>query len=141
MKNKTETAKEGKSTQVVGNTGMYYACYRLSQLGLNVMPTARNAKGIDVLAYTPDGKKYIGIQVKSLSKKWAVPLGKKNDDEYEPMGDYWIVVVLNEKPDCYILKPKEVSEGVEKDSKGNHWLGYKAYAKKKYHEAWKRIKL
>jgi hypothetical protein len=29
--------------QVVGNIGMHYAAYRLSQQGWNVMPTARNA--------------------------------------------------------------------------------------------------
>jgi len=142
MAKEKEETKE-KATQIVGNTGMYYACYRLSQLGLNVMPTARNAKGIDILAYTPDAKKFVGIQVKSLSKKWGVPLGKTKDEssDYAPMGDYWIIVVLNEKPDCYILKPKEVAAGVETDSKGNHWLGYKVYAQKKYHEAWKRIKI
>ena len=32
--------------QVVGNIGMYYAAYRLSQQGWNVMPTARNARGV-----------------------------------------------------------------------------------------------
>lgn len=30
---------------------MYYACYRLSRMGWNVMPTARNARGIDIIAY------------------------------------------------------------------------------------------
>jgi len=39
-------------TQIVGNIGMYYACYQLSKLGWNVMPTARNAKGIDIIAYS-----------------------------------------------------------------------------------------
>ena len=39
------------SGQVVGNIGMYYAAYRLSLMGWNVMPTSRNAKGIDLLAY------------------------------------------------------------------------------------------
>ena len=38
-------------TQVVGNIGMHYAAYRLSQMGWNVMPTSRNARGIDLLAY------------------------------------------------------------------------------------------
>jgi hypothetical protein len=33
--------------QVIGNIGMYYAAYRLSQQGWNVMPTARNARGVD----------------------------------------------------------------------------------------------
>jgi hypothetical protein len=30
--------------QITGNVGLYYCCYRLSQLGWNVMPTARNAR-------------------------------------------------------------------------------------------------
>lgn len=38
-------------TQVVGNIGMYFAAYRLSCMGGNVMPTSRNARGIDLLAY------------------------------------------------------------------------------------------
>jgi len=41
-------AKQG-GAQVVGNIGMYYAAYRLSQQGWNVMPTARNARGVDLL--------------------------------------------------------------------------------------------
>jgi hypothetical protein len=31
--------------QIIGNAGLYYWCYRLSLLGWNVMPTARNARG------------------------------------------------------------------------------------------------
>ena len=43
--------------QIVGNIGLYYVSYRLSQLGWNVMPTARNAKGIDLVAYDLAGKR------------------------------------------------------------------------------------
>lgn len=43
-------------TGIVGNTGLYYACYRLSALGWNVMPTARNTRGIDVVCFSVDGK-------------------------------------------------------------------------------------
>ena len=31
---------------LTGNVGLYYCCYRLSQLGWNVMPTARNARSL-----------------------------------------------------------------------------------------------
>jgi hypothetical protein len=34
------------NNQVVGNVGLFYVCYRLSRLGWNVMPTARNARGV-----------------------------------------------------------------------------------------------
>jgi hypothetical protein len=62
--------------QVVGNIGMYYAAYRLSRRGWNVMPTSRNARGIDLLAYDAPAGRYLGIQVKALSKpKAPVPLG------------------------------------------------------------------
>jgi len=34
--------------QITGNIGLYYTCYHLSMLGWNVMPTARNARGVDM---------------------------------------------------------------------------------------------
>jgi len=40
--------------QITGNIGLYYTCYRLSRLGWNVMPTSRNARGIDIIAYSTD---------------------------------------------------------------------------------------
>ncbi|HOL96613.1 MAG TPA: hypothetical protein PLH79_19900, partial [bacterium] len=75
--------------QIVGNAGLYFTCYHLSLLGWNVMPTARNARGIDVVAYSRDGKQFLGIQVKSLSKRAPVPLGKSLDNL---MADFWIII-------------------------------------------------
>ena len=57
-----------KSTQITANIGLYYVCYQLSRRGWNVMPTARNARGIDIVAYK-GSKGFIGIQVKTLSKR------------------------------------------------------------------------
>ena len=31
------------------------------------MPTARNARGIDIIAYNKNGTRFIGVQVKALS--------------------------------------------------------------------------
>ena len=36
-----------RSPQIGGNIGLYYACFKLPKLGWNVMPTSRNARGID----------------------------------------------------------------------------------------------
>jgi hypothetical protein len=36
------------SSQTVGNIGLFYVCYQLSRRGWNVMPTSRNARGMDV---------------------------------------------------------------------------------------------
>ena len=39
----TDGANATLDPQLTGNVGLYYCCYRLSLLGWNVMPTARNA--------------------------------------------------------------------------------------------------
>ena len=41
------------------------------------MPTARNARGIDVLIYSQDATRTHTIQVKALSRRSPVPLGTK----------------------------------------------------------------
>ena len=128
--------------QVTGNIGLYYTCYRLSRFGWNVMPTARNAKGIDIIAYNKEGTKYIGIQVKTLSKRNPVPLGNSLD---KVMGDYWIIVndVLNE-PNAFILLPNEIKELAhkgEKEGRVSYWLQPNTYDVELYKEAWHRIGL
>ena len=75
--------------QVTGNVGLYYCCYRLSLLGWNVMPTARNARGVDIVAYDSTASKFIGVQVKALSKRDPVPLGTNLD---KIMGDFWVII-------------------------------------------------
>jgi hypothetical protein len=130
--------KAKKERQITGNMGMYFSSYKLSALGFNVMPTARNAKGVDLVVYTPDGKKYIGVQVKTVTNKWGVPLGKAKSEDIE-MADYWVVVVLkgtNGYPDCYVLTPDEVKAGIYTDKKGGHWLEPKGYAHPEYKERW-----
>ena len=126
--------------QVTGNIGLYYTCYRLSRFGWNVMPTARNARGIDIIAYNKEGTKYIGIQVKTLSKRNPVPLGNSLD---KVMGDYWIIVndVLKE-PNAFILLPNEIKELAhreEKESKVSYWLEPNTYDIELFKEAWHRI--
>src|SRR5678809_900891 len=58
-----------------GIMGLYAVCYELSKRGWNVMPTSRNARGIDVLGYSQCGKRTITVQVKALSDPSPVPLG------------------------------------------------------------------
>lgn len=128
-------------TQVVGNIGLYYVCYHLSRMGWNVMPTARNARGIDVVAYNKEGTYFIGVQVKALSKKAPVPLGTSLE---KVMGDYWVVVnnVASELPSAFIMLPEEVTSLAhrgEKDGRVSYWLQPKAYCVAKFEEAWSRI--
>ena len=126
-------------TQIVGNIGMYYACYQLSKQGWNVMPTARNAKGIDIIAYSPDGKKFLGIQVKTLSKRNPIPVGSSLE---KVMGDFWIVVTkaTEPTPDVYVFTPNEIKEMAHLGGK-TWWVEPTCYDKSEYKEAWGRIGL
>jgi hypothetical protein len=130
------------SQQVVGNVGLYFAAYRLSQMGWNVMPTARNARGIDLLAYDAAAGRYLGIQVKALSRpKPPVPLGTSIDNF---MGDWWIIVTnaAASNPECFIMKPDEVRRFAhrgEKDGRISYWLQPSKYHTDEFREAWDRI--
>lgn len=126
--------------QITGNIGLYYVCYKLSCMGWNVMPTARNARGVDIVAYNQSGSRFVGIQVKSLSKRNPVPLGKSLE---KVMGDFWVIVnnVLTQ-PKAFILMPQEILEkshkGV-KEERISYWLQPTQYDTDEFREAWHRI--
>ncbi len=130
-------------TQVTRNIGMYYACYKLSCMGWNVMPTSRNARGIDIIAYNKDASDFIGVQVKTLSKRNPVPLGNTLD---KIMGHFWIIINdvnnTDKKPNSFIMKSDEVKflahEG-KKNEIFSYWLQPTAYDKPEFREAWGRI--
>lgn len=126
--------------QIVGNAGLYFTCYQLSLLGWNVMPTARNARGIDVVAYSGDGERYIGVQVKALSKRAPVPLGKTLD---KVMGDFWVIVnKVSIDPTAFILTPDEVRQLAhrgEKEGRVSFWLQPNAYDADEFCGVWSRI--
>ena len=126
--------------QVVGNAGLYYASYRLSLLGWNAMPTSRNARGIDVIAYSRDGTRYVGLQVKTLSKRNSVLLGKSVEGL---MGDFWIIVnnVTATEPRTFVMLPDEVQRlATQGGQEGRtHWLRVSAYDSDEFYEAWDRI--
>jgi hypothetical protein len=131
------------NTQVVGNVGLYFVCYKLSCLGWNVMPTARNARGVDIVIYSQDAKRTLTIQVKSLSKSPPVPLGHSLNKLF---GNFFIICrnVATDKPECFILKPEEIEplahETVGNDvRKGSFWLQPKEYNLDKFREKWDRI--
>jgi hypothetical protein len=129
------------NNQVVGNVGLFFVCYHLSRLGWNVMPTARNARGIDILIYSQDAVRKLTIQVKALSKRNPVPLGAKLDNLF---GDFFVVCnnVASDTPACYVLTPTEVAglaHKGEKEGKFSYWLQPKDYAVSEFHEKWLRI--
>lgn len=126
--------------QITGNVGLYYCCHKLSLLGWNVMPTARNARGVDLIAYSEDASRFIGVQVKALSKRAPVPLGT---DLEKCMGDFWIIVnKVATAPTAFILLPAEVKERArrsEKQGRASFWLQPPDYDHLSFREAWSRI--
>jgi hypothetical protein len=127
--------------QTVGNIGLFYVCYRLSRLGWNVMPTARNAKGVDILIYSQDASLTYTIQVKTLSKGSPVPLSNKLDHLF---ADFVVVCrhVIRETPECFVLRPQEVrrlAHRGESNGKVSFWLQPRDYATDEFREKWERI--
>jgi hypothetical protein len=133
--------REAGSNQRVGNIGLYYVCYKLSVLGWNVMPTARNARGVDIVAYGHDAVRMCSIQVKALSKKNPVPLG----GDMAHLIAAWFVICRDtaaQCPECFVMELSEVKERahrLEKNGKVSYWLEPKDYAQKQYLEAWTRL--
>jgi hypothetical protein len=96
-------------THNTGNIGLFFVCYQLARRGWNVMPTARNARGVDILAVNGAGTK-IAVQVKTLSGRDAVNIS--DIEGLVQMADF-LVVVLNARaekpedgPECYVLTTK-----------------------------------
>jgi len=105
------------------------------------MPTARNARGVDIIAYSSDASHFKGIQVKALSKRNPVPLGLSLD---KCMGDFWVIVnkVASDSPQAFILTPTEVKKLAhrgEKEGRVSYWLQPAAYEQPQFKEAWERI--
>ena len=128
---------KANNNQIVGNAGLYYVCYKLSLLGWNVMPTARNARGIDILAYSHNATRTLAVQVKTLSKRSAVPLGTKLDNLF---GDIFIVYqdVAKTEPKCFELTPDEV-KNLCHQSGTSFWMEPKEFNQPAYFEKWDRI--
>ena len=131
-------AKTKYPNQVVGNAGLYYVCYELSKIGWNVMPTSRNAKGVDIIIYSQNAKRTHTIQVKSLSRRTPVPLGNKLPDFIAE----FLIICRNvfEDPEAFIINSNEIKnrihEGV-KDNKKSYWLQPKDY--EEFKNKWEKI--
>lgn len=104
------------------------------------MPTARNARGVDIIAYSQDATRKLAVQVKTLSKRNPVPLGTSLE---KIMGDFWVIVnKVNSSPSAFILLPSEVHELAhrgEKDGRISYWLQPTSYDQEKFKENWDRI--
>ncbi len=104
------------------------------------MPTARNARGIDIIAYNKEGKEFIGVQVKALSKRNPVPLGNSLE---KIMGDYWLIINnVAKEPNVFVMFPDEIkalAHKSEKNGVASFWLQPTSYDTIEFKDAWHRI--
>ncbi|HEV2118683.1 MAG TPA: hypothetical protein VGS11_01040 [Candidatus Bathyarchaeia archaeon] len=115
--------------QVVGNAGLFLVCYELSKRGWNVLPTSRNARGIDVVIYDREAKRRHTIQVKALSKRNPVPMGNKKENL---LADYLVICrrVLEATPEIFVTTIDEIRgkiHEVGKEGEHSYWLEPKEY--------------
>ncbi|AVW90637.1 hypothetical protein DA792_05650 [Celeribacter baekdonensis] len=125
--------------QITGNSGLNYAAWQLSRRGWHVMPTIRNARGSDLIITDADETVFYGVQSKALSKRYAVPLGKKIE---ELRSEWWVITIHanSDSPTCFVLRNEEVRQLAQQDKKGGaYWLEPTAYDRDDYREAWDRI--
>src|SRR5438046_10578359 len=119
-----------KNAALVGNMGLFAVCYELSKLGWNVMPTSRNARGIDILGYDQDGDRTITVQVKALTNSAPVPLG--TDPELCNLIAKFVVIArgVRNKPEFFIARTEDIRPLVHvgiKEGKTSCWLQPKSY--------------
>lgn len=127
--------------QIVGNVGLFYTAFRLSQRGFNVLPTNRNMRGADLIVHHADEDRYTSVQVKALSKRAPVPLGK---DLGNIRSDFWVIVTraADDVPVAFVMLPSEVmamAHRGEKDGKVSYWLQPRAYDVQDFRERWDRF--
>jgi hypothetical protein len=95
---------------------------------------------VDIIAYSADARRFIGIQVKALSKRNPVPLGTSLD---KFMGDFWVIVnkVYSKTPSAFILSPSEVRALAVPTKSGpiQYFLQPPAYDRPEFEEKWERI--
>jgi hypothetical protein len=130
-----------KNKQRTGNLGLFYIGYKLSRFGWNVLPTIKNAKAIDMMAYNEKGDK-ISIQCKGFTNTESVGPFKDIEDI---IADYYIISTnVYRKPVTYILTKDDVRNNMTKNKNG-YWLEKSRkkdnnfYLKDEFREKWDKI--
>lgn len=112
------------NSQIIGNSGVFYACYRLSLENWHVLPTTRNARGADI--FIVKGERMLGLEVKTLSARDNICIG------HTPLDysiDYWVILMNiwykkeEEKPDLYIISKGAMKIEIERCNLDNRGKG------------------
>ena len=135
----TDTTTPRHRSQITGKAGLNYASWQLSRRGWHVMPTIRNAKGLDMIVTDADETMFFGVQSKGFSKRWPVPLGL---DLGALRSDWWVITIHanSDSPVCYVLHITDVRSLATQDKNGGRWwLEPKAYDRDEFREAWHQL--
>ena len=90
--------------QITHHKAVCYVCDTLSEMGWNVEPTARNARGIHLRCTDENGRR-MSIRVHGCNGRTAI-----TTPSIMPRADFWIIVRFNsDPPNCYILSHAEIA--------------------------------
>jgi len=126
--------------QMTGMLGTYLAAAELTNKGLIVSITSRNAKGADLLATDQSYKKAWSIQVKTNRKAagfWL--LGAGYEVAASPTHIYVFINLRGDnRPDYYIVPSDQVAKlgRRSKASTGTDWYSFYREDGEKYQERW-----
>lgn len=123
----------------VREKGRKYCREQLTSLGWNVTDAAGNESGIDFIARSKDGSRFVKIKVRTLSKHLAASIGSSLD---KVVGDFWVVVTgIATTPSAFVLPSQEVKKLANRDKGGErrYWLETRDYRQDKFREAWEQI--
>jgi hypothetical protein len=130
--------------QMTGMLGVYLTAAELTDKGLIVSITSRNAKGADLLATDQSYKRTWAIQVKTNRKAAKFWLLTKSYNEDVSKNHVYVFVNLRgkERPEYYIVpSPVVAKDGFTTTSKttGSVWYAYDVVRGKaeRYRENWK----
>lgn len=135
-------APKRKNNQITGNIGLFYASFQLSKLGWNVLPTSRNAAGIDIVIYNQSATKTYTIQMKTVSKSVPIPLG----NNLEKLVGNFLIICSNAEldvPEVYVYTIDQ-AKGLcktsnNKDGSTSYWIETKDYRKEANRDNWTLI--
>ncbi len=126
--------------QLIANIGLFHVCYELSRRGLNVVPTSRNTRAVDVIVGSADFNQHKTVQVKTSTIDIGVYIGKKTKFPTKEaalretsLADFWVYVRLDMNAGFAVLRVT-VWEGSDEDllmeGKNDWWYRPWDYSKK-----------
>ena len=91
-------------TQIIGNIGLFHVCRELSCKGLNVVPTSRNTRAVDVIVGPADFSCHATLQVKTSTINMGQPIVKADKTAEDALrkvtlADFWVFVLLEGRSD------------------------------------------